>query len=267
MLRHLFLSPHFDDAVGSCGGTIARLVSLGHSVRILTAFGGIESEPFSMPARVLHAEWKLEQPVRDRRLEDASACRILGCEASFLDFPDAIYRHTDKGRHLYPTFESLRGSPSSEDSTLPVRLAERVRGYLSDENTVVYCPLAIGAHVDHVIVRDCGRIISTRHSRVLFYRDFYYDRQSNGETEASDMTGVNVTLTLAEGRAKLAAFSEYKSQISDLFTTPSAMKSYFDNTGRNESFFHPRATPKSHLAEVQRALNVAPHSNHSDECS
>lgn len=46
MLAHVFLSPHFDDAVGSGGGTIGRLVSAGHAVRVLTTFGGAEREPF-----------------------------------------------------------------------------------------------------------------------------------------------------------------------------------------------------------------------------
>lgn len=254
MLRHLFLSPHFDDAVGSCGGTIARLISMGHSVRILTVFGGVEREPFSMPATVLHAEWKLDQPVRDRRLEDASACRVLGCASSFLDFPDAIYRQGADGRHLYPTFESLRGSPASEDSALPERLAERVSTYLSDKNTVVFCSLAIGAHVDHVLVRDCGRILRGGDFTVLFYRDFYYDRQSSGEAEGSEMSRVNVTLTRDEARAKLTAFSEYKSQISDLFDTPAAMKSYFDDTGNNESMFLPQQTSSAHLAMLWSVL-------------
>lgn len=237
MLQHLFLSPHFDDAVGSCGGTIARLVGIGQAVRILTAFGGIEREPFSLPARVLHAEWKLEQPVTHRRLEDASACRILGCESSFFDFPDAIYRQDAGGRHLYPSFESLRESLAPEDSALPERLAARVQSYFSDQNAVVYCPLAIGTHVDHVLVRECGRIIQAHGSTVVFYRDFYYDRHSNGDAEGSEMMRVDVTLTHDEGRYKLAAFSEYRSQISDLFDTPAAMTSYFADIGSNESLF------------------------------
>ncbi len=170
MLQHLFLSPHFDDAIGSCGGTIGRLVSLGYHVRILTAFGGDERQPFSMPAAVLHAEWKLEQPVRQRRLEDVSACRVLGCERSFLDFPDAIYRQNAHGNHLYPTFESLRGPISPEDSSLAERLVAAVKGQLGQEDTVVYCPLGIGAHVDHALVRNCGRRIK-RNVTVVNYTD------------------------------------------------------------------------------------------------
>src|SRR5436190_11505310 len=198
MIQHLFLSPHFDDAVGSCGGTIWRLVSFGHPVRVLTAFGGVECEPFSVPAKVLHGEWKLERPVSCRRIEDAYACGILECESSFLEFPDAIYRQGAEGRHLYPTFEALRGSIAREDCELADHLASQLRGYLSDKNTVVYCPMAIGGHVDHVLARDCGRILEACHSHVVYYRDFYYDRISGGNGADVTLEHVNVALTQQE---------------------------------------------------------------------
>jgi LmbE family N-acetylglucosaminyl deacetylase len=254
MFQHLFLSPHFDDAIGSCGGTIGRLVTIGHVVRIVTAFGGVEREPFSVPARILHDEWKLERPVKYRRLEDASACRLLGCESSFFEFSDAIYRQGADGRHLYPTFESLRGAIAPEDRLLAERLATELSGHLSNKNTVVYCPLAIGVHVDHVLARDCGRILGTHGSAVVFYRDFYYDRTCRDEVEDSAMNRVNVTLTPQELGKKVAAFSEYKSQISDLFDTQAGMASYFADTGNNESLFLPKQATGAPLGMVWSVL-------------
>ena len=230
MLQHLFLSPHFDDAVGSCGGTIARLISLGQHVRILTAFGGDEQEPFSLPARVLHAEWRLDHPVRQRRLEDAAACRVLGCESSFLEFPDAIYRQNAHGSHLYPTFESLRGPISPEDSSLADRLAAAVKSHLGHRDTVVYSPLGIGAHVDHVLTRDCGRLLRTNVA-VVDYTDFYYDVRGAGAPACFEDNPLNVKLTAGEIAQKIAAFSEYRSQISDLFGGHDGMTSYFTTSG------------------------------------
>ena len=51
--RHIFLSPHFDDAVYSCGGTLGVQVSCGLRPLIITVFGGIPSanitlSPFAM---------------------------------------------------------------------------------------------------------------------------------------------------------------------------------------------------------------------------
>jgi LmbE family N-acetylglucosaminyl deacetylase len=257
MIQHLFLSPHFDDAIGSCGGIIGRLVNLGHPVRVLTAFGGVECEPFSMPARVLHREWKLKRPVSHRRLEDAAACGLLGCESSFLEFPDAIYRQGGDGRHLYPTFESLRGSVAREDRALPERLASRLGDYLSGKDAVVYCPMAIGGHVDHVLARDCGRVVSAGDRCVVYYRDFYYDRTWDGHVEDAALKHVNIALTGQELGKKVAAFSEYKSQISGLFESQAAMSCYFAEIGNNETMLLPRPTTAAPLRILLSVLEQA----------
>jgi hypothetical protein len=166
----------------------------------------------------------------------------------FLEFSDAIYRQGADGQHLYPTFESLRGEIAPEDSFLAGQLATEIRGCLSSEETVVYCPLGIGAHVDHILARNCGEILRTLGSTVVFYRDFYYDRTWGDQVEGSDMNRVNVTLTPQELRKKVLAFSEYKSQILGLFDSQSGMASYFADTGRNESLFLPKQESVTTLA-------------------
>jgi len=56
---HLFLSPHLDDAVYSCGGTIHQLTSQGTPVQILTFMAG--DPPTPLPdtpiTRDLHRRW------------------------------------------------------------------------------------------------------------------------------------------------------------------------------------------------------------------
>lgn len=254
-LRHLFLSPHFDDAVGSCGGTIARLLAVGDEVRIVTLFGGVETEPFSLPARILHEEWNLDEPVRQRRLEDASACVVLGCESSYLEFPDAIYRRDSTGRHLYPTFDSLRGDLARADD----RLAESVAAALQDDlsaETVVYCPMAIGAHVDHVVARDCGRILETWRYTVVYYRDFYYDRESNDAVAGTPGQDIVVLLTPHERDRKFAAFSEYKSQLRELFGGPEGAQSYFAAMGTSEMMLLPRQETSGSIDALRSTLRA-----------
>jgi LmbE family N-acetylglucosaminyl deacetylase len=242
MARYLFLSPHFDDAVGSCGGTIWRLASRGHPVRILTVFGGAEREPFSQPARILHDEWRLDRPVQSRRAEDARACQILGCASSFLAFPDAIYRQDSKGRHLYPTFDSLRGTLDREDGALAEQLCAHVAGTLGEEDTVYFCPMAIGGHVDHVVAKNCGHILSADGRAVIFYRDFYYDLSWEGECRGGLLTRVDIDLSGQELEKKVEAFSAYGSQIGELFDGQDGMYTYFRQFGSTESLFVPRKT-------------------------
>jgi LmbE family N-acetylglucosaminyl deacetylase len=148
----------------------------------------------------------------------------------------------------------LRGPIAAEDSLLAEQLAAQVKGYLSDKNTVVYCPLAIGAHVDHVVVRECGHLLKTHGAAVVFYRDFYYDQQLIGEAADLPMICVSVTLTRDESGKKLAAFSEYKSQIADLFGTQAAMTAYFTEPGKGESFFLSQHTDPLLLGMFRSAL-------------
>lgn len=256
MQEHLFVSPHFDDAVGSCGGTIARLVGAGHTVRILTVFGGLEREPFSLPAKILHDEWKLQRPVMYRRMEDAAAGRLLGCRTSFLHFSDAIYRQGGDGQHLYPTFESLRGPLAREDDQVANRIAAAILERLPSGHTVIYCPLAIGAHVDHVLVRDSGRALLEQHSSVVFYRDFYYDLESTADPGDLIPSRVDVALTPLEIEQKRDAFSSYSSQISDLFGSQADMTSYFQGIGSVESIFLAEQAPSPILTDLWHVLKL-----------
>jgi LmbE family N-acetylglucosaminyl deacetylase len=256
VIRHLFLSPHFDDVVGSCGGSVWRLASGGQSVRILTIFGGRELLPFSKVAQQLHRKWSVEQPVEQRRLEDESACHTLGCQSAFLEFSDAIYRQSADGRHLYPSFGALWGPIKIQDSGLIQRITAEVRKHM-DSGTLIYCPLAIGKHVDHVITRDCGRALQVHGSTVIFYKDFYYDGKWREEIERFLLRDFEVTLTPQEFDKKITAFSAYVSQISCLFGTRSKMVSYFGHNGRSELFFLPVTTSPSVLKSLPNVLRDA----------
>ena len=57
--RLLFISPHMDDAVLSCGGYIGKLADNDYPVMVLTLFCGSPEGPLSPLARGMHDEWKL----------------------------------------------------------------------------------------------------------------------------------------------------------------------------------------------------------------
>src|SRR5437764_2009359 len=97
-MHHLFLSPHLDDAVLSCGGTIADLVAGGEDVSALTFFAGQGVPPFAPLATELHACWgSPPDVVKLRRAEDVAALARLGASALHEDVPDAIYRRDQDG--------------------------------------------------------------------------------------------------------------------------------------------------------------------------
>ena len=90
----LFLSPHLDDAVFSCGGTIALLPRAGWRVIVATVFTrSVLNPPGFAPACQLD---KGLTPDVDymalRRDEDAAACARLGAEVRWLDALEAPHR-------------------------------------------------------------------------------------------------------------------------------------------------------------------------------
>src|SRR6266704_2314239 len=96
--RHIFLSPHFDDVVYSCGGTLGIQVSVGLRPLVITIFGGAPAAnaEISSFANTTQSKWGLGRLpaniIEARRQEDAAALDLLGVDYLWLDYPEAIYR-------------------------------------------------------------------------------------------------------------------------------------------------------------------------------
>ncbi|MDQ7030977.1 MAG: PIG-L family deacetylase [Ardenticatenia bacterium] len=120
-MEHIFLAPHLDDVVLSCGGQIWQLTQRGHRPWVITVFAGSPAPgaaEFSF-ARHQHRLWgEPPLPAELRRAEDVAACVRLGVPPErviHLDFPDAVYRHTPDGQPLYTSDEAIFGPPHPAD--------------------------------------------------------------------------------------------------------------------------------------------------------
>jgi len=83
------VSPHFDDAAFSLGGTIAALSRAGRRVRVLTVFGGDPESSAPSDEWAARTDFATEgEEVQARRAEDERACAILGAEAVWLSFSE-----------------------------------------------------------------------------------------------------------------------------------------------------------------------------------
>lgn len=234
---HLFLSPHYDDAVYSCGGTIHQLCAANAQVTIATLMGGAPPNPppDSPIVRTLHARWEAgADPVGTRRQEDATAATQLGASVKHHNIPDCIYR-TDPHTHaaLYPTERHLWNNIHPQDPALKHLSGIR----LHPDATHIYIPLGVGGHVDHLIVREYGLSILTLSRGILhtaqeqgrtlpavqffFYADFPYIEQEGALARTIAqlppdlyLTECPIYLTEADIVAKINAVSAYRSQIS-----------------------------------------------------
>jgi LmbE family N-acetylglucosaminyl deacetylase len=155
--RHIFLSPHFDDVVYSCGGTLGVQVYDGLHPLVITVFGGapaasVELSPFALEVhRSMGFRQDASAAVRARGQEDANALNYLQADYLWLDYPDAIYRGTPP--YYTSSTQLMGGDMHPGDLWIDRGLAENLVA-LNDRlpDTVWYAPLGVGGHVDHQVV-------------------------------------------------------------------------------------------------------------------
>jgi LmbE family N-acetylglucosaminyl deacetylase len=171
-VRWIYISPHFDDVVLSCGGLIWEQARQGLRVEIWTICAGeIPDGTLSDFAQVLHMVWDTgRETVTIRRQEDIAACRMVGALHRHLSIPDCIYRQGQDGGWLYASDEAIFGSLHPSDETVIETLRDFLALSLRSDDTVV-CPLAIGGHVDHVLTRT---VIERLGRSLLYYADIPY---------------------------------------------------------------------------------------------
>ena len=158
-MRWIYLSPHLDDAVLSAGGLIYEQTQAGTPVEIWTFMCGYApAGPVSPFAELQHAQWgfaSAEETTRMRRQEDKTAAALVGANILHFDFLDCIYRRGADGEWLY---NDIFVPPHPEDAMLPAQIAEAIATHLQPDDILV-CQLAVGSHVDHVLVRQGAELL------------------------------------------------------------------------------------------------------------
>ncbi|MBI5715544.1 MAG: PIG-L family deacetylase [Chloroflexi bacterium] len=226
MFDALYLSPHFDDAVLSCGGNFHRRVGRGERVLVVTVFAAPPPNDLSPFAQSLHARWSaLQLPEGskpsgslpfDRAQEDRQALKRLGAECVHLNYHDCIYRRAEN-RWLYDSEESLWGDVSSLEMFLVDELAKTFNDVAPlKPNAEVWCPFAIGDHVDHKLVKLAASAWGKKlKRRFRHYADYPYAESVLG--------GIEIPLSDSDRQAKIESIRCYSSQISTFWEDDSAM--------------------------------------------
>lgn len=227
-MNYLFLSPHYDDAIYSCGGTIYDLTQSGHEVEILTVMAGLPDLPL-LDTPVLkdnHQRWDIgDNPVAIRRKEDEQATKIVGAKTRYFDLPDCIYRVAN-GEALYPTEDSLWENIHPDDPAITALET------LKFENIdMLYAPMGVGLHVDHLIVRNrAWELAQSSTFQVQFYVEYPYLRNRQSVEEAIEYFPATLTLKKRSFseigmQHKIKAMSAYTSQIKSFWSDESDIDS------------------------------------------
>jgi LmbE family N-acetylglucosaminyl deacetylase len=230
-MMRLYLSPHFDDAVLSCGGAIHQQVNAGSMVTVRTVMGQKPRDiPDSPLVRELHTRWGAApvetSPVVARIEEDEAAISHLGARPQRMSiWPDCIYRVSRHGVPLYTSTESLFQAVHADD--IAARLIPTIALSPYDATHSLYAPLGAGNHVDHQIVRNWALELrrQTPALEVRFYEDYPYSEKPEAintalhffEDRKLNLSPELVYLNEADVQAKIEAIACYHTQISSFW--------------------------------------------------
>lgn len=238
-MNWIYLSPHLDDAVYSCGGLIYQQVLQGSRVEVWTLFAGQPGEgDVSDFARQLHARWDSgSDPVTLRREEDAEACGIIGANPRHFDYLDCIYRRDPQfGKFMYQSDQDLFGGIHSGDQKLLGQLVSSLQKEIPDHCTVA-APLGIGNHVDHDLVR---KATSRLDREVVYYADYPYLRDPDGISTLQYMAGsadwdeMRIELSSGAIREWISAAAAYRSQLSSFWEDQKDLEAEIQTLARGD---------------------------------
>lgn len=174
--KHIFLSPHLDDAVFSCGGLIAKASSLGCPTEIITFY--TKQENFDiLPPRQQKIAPKFAVH-EQRKKEDYAALSFLGATPIWIDYTERFFRRPWLKSVLYSFRTPLE---ASLDGFANVFSIKQYLNQLCEEwpEAYLFAPLGIGNHYDHVELF-LASIMAAAEKRALDRFVFYEDTYSLG---------------------------------------------------------------------------------------
>jgi LmbE family N-acetylglucosaminyl deacetylase len=188
---HVFLvSPHLDDAVFSAGGLMMEFKSQEVPMTLINVFTKPSEPPYSISAKryLTRCGYKDADKLFEERIkEDKEAVDLAGAKIINLGYVDALWRRRGttglfnilskfipEFDYIYPLFRfsMAYGKISLADLKTAKEIETTLKALISGENnSVIFIPLAIGHHVDHLIVRN---ICSRFETKKVYWADYPY---------------------------------------------------------------------------------------------
>lgn len=234
-MRHIFISPHLDDAVLSAGDLIIALKERKKKVLVITVFTKFGKGPLSWDSRkYLKKSFgisDLKSFAQQRRDEDKLAMKKLGVDYLHLGFIDGGFRVKQNTsllinllskvgigpKFIYPFHRKcslFSGKVKQADTSLFKQIYKKLRELIKDDD-ILYCPLAIGNHVDHLIIK---KIISQFPNRKYYWVDQPYVVSRAGLRQLEGFQNkFKKAFTVEKSTKKQDILRCYSSQIKCLF--------------------------------------------------
>lgn len=206
-MKLLILSPHIDDAFLSLGGFISKY-SHKHLIEVVNIFS---YDPWVLKKFDTKSKQK---NILIRKKEEIINSKASETTIHFWEYP-AGWKERGYSQWQLPI-------DKSKDADLLKKLKRRLKA-MSKKFDLVFAPLSIGGHVDHLIVRNVVAMLSDLN--VVFYEDLPYALEesffgfSNQFISKNNLIPFRVILSRELIDTKNLLVSTYKSQLS-----PSEMK-------------------------------------------
>jgi LmbE family N-acetylglucosaminyl deacetylase len=223
-MRYIYFSPHLDDAILSAGGLISDQTKGGIPVEIWTFMAGVpDGDQLTEFAQSMHKVWGTtgaKETIQIRREEDRQAASRVGAKAVHFDFLDCMYRRGKKGEGLYET--SVFTPLHAADEDLPAQIAQTMVAWLKPDDIVV-SQLAIGGHVDHILVRKAAEMLKRK---LVFDMDIPYLLNHPDDLTPKTLGMKESLQPVSDGgfTTWLEAIEAYVSQLGSLFESFDSMQ-------------------------------------------
>jgi len=219
----VIISPHFDDAVLSCGGLLEQLAGKTN-ITIANVFTAAHDKPYTLSAKqFLKASGNITalDLYKEREKEDKAVLSQFPVKVINLGLQEALFRRRKQqsflGKflpefdHVYPTYRWHIVKRIAKDDYAVSELKKKLKIF-KNKKRLIFAPYGIGEHVDHAIVRKvCEDLFDT----VLFYSDFPYNRRL--DTYGNPINNGKVYRLDPDIRKKTKLIKTYKTQFSGLF--------------------------------------------------
>jgi len=222
--KFFVISPHFDDALLSLGMLLFKLKDKA-DIYIINIFTKAHAGPYTFSARkFLNSSGftNAEELYKRRLIEDKKALSYIDAKIANLGLTDALFRKTKTNNfldkifpelnHLYPTYRFHVTKYISKEDYAPLLLQKKL-GKIISSDSIIFVPLGVGNHIDHVIAR---RVCEKLFTNIFYYSDFPYNLVPNIPNIPKGYQKVNLNVNL---KIKSNLIRHYKSQVNMLFPT------------------------------------------------
>jgi LmbE family N-acetylglucosaminyl deacetylase len=225
------LSPHLDDAALSCGAVMIYAASRT-AVTVITLFTEAGQPPHTLSARRYLKQVgarDAQSLYRRRRAEDRAALESIGITCVHAGLPEALFRRRPQRRlwapfarllpeltHIYPVYRRhiTAGRIAAADAGTLHDVCDIVTRAAGSGPSVVLAPLAVGSHVDHVLVRTAAECSG---AQVVYYSDFPYNRRHLPDGAFLRRNGLVETQWPLQVEEKADLIRAYETQVGALF--------------------------------------------------